>query len=408
MCSNFKLAAPVEYTGDSNQTGIISPDLCLYVSRSPEDVGRDNSALGGAELFVQIKGNEYREDPFTDSVPDPDSASTFVRDIFDELEDEDEDENEEDDEVEIEDTYTRNRGEIAIYAAELCSRQFRTHCFSISIYGRKARFFRWDRAGVVISESFDIRENPETLCRFIRQYTFATDARRGYDTTISRASEDEEIIFVESIRKHIKEQLSVNENELNVLVKEHYEPGSVYKMPIHPRRPQDSQTSEVHSKPAVSDEAGSEPYPWDELWHEVNKLDTESATMQPSDISKIMPPLSKARTYSKTQYFLVSRPVASPLKATCRGTRGYWSVKIPDHSAGETDHVIAFVKDTWREVSADTDIEGEVAIENVESGVRFVSDIYCHGEVRASNNDIAETDCSDSRSEDCMSLFVFN
>lgn len=377
MGPNFRLVKPTQYSDNLTQPSFCVPGLCLYSSEALENiVGYDTSILGGAELFVQFKSNDYREDPFMDSVPDSDSsASAFIRDIYEELED---DEDEDDEEAEIDDTYTRNRGEIAIYAAELCARQFRTHCFSISIYGTKVRLFRWDRTGVVISNSFDICENPEILCRFLWQYTNATDAQRGFDSTITRVSEEEENIFAEIVRKHIEEQFSVKNNELEALIEEHYQPGSVFKIPVHAHRFRDSQTLKEHVKPTVLDgsEEISAPYPWDDLWYEVNKPDTESTSAHPSDILEDTPTLSISRAYSNTQYFFVSRPTTSPLNSFCRGTRGYWSVKLPDESIGEVDHVIAFVKDTWREVNRDMHIEGEVVIENVESGVKFVSDIY--------------------------------
>ena len=48
------------------------------------------------------------------------------------------------------------------------------------------------------------------------------------------------------------------------------------------------------------------------------------------------------------------------------------------------------------------DIEGEVIIENVELGVKFVSDIYCHGDVRSDGNGVAEAGCNDSIIKDGM------
>ncbi|KAI0308449.1 hypothetical protein OF83DRAFT_1020036, partial [Amylostereum chailletii] len=46
-------------------------------------------------------------------------------------------------------------GQIIAYAHALLSMQFRLYCFSFLIFGSKARFIRWDRAGAVVSEAFD-------------------------------------------------------------------------------------------------------------------------------------------------------------------------------------------------------------------------------------------------------------
>ena len=70
-----------------------------------------------------------------------------------------------------------------------------------------------------------------------------------------------------------------------------------------------------------------------------------------------------------------------PLTVANRGTRGYWAVKMPDLSLDEKDYRIAFLKDTWADDSPGFEIEGEIMVELVESGVKFVSDIFCQGNV---------------------------
>lgn len=349
--------------------------------------------LALSELFVQARLNETLEDPFEDPTTETDLSNfNFDRDIDEELEKE---EGKKLRAYETEDMYTRNRGEIAMHAAELCARQFRIHCFSISIYGTKVRFFRWDRAGVVISKSFDILEHPELLSLFLRGYANATDTQRGYDTSVTKATKEEEDIFVKIVRKHIEEQLAIGESGLNGLVKEHYEPNSVFRMSIHPRI-----SSELNSGDVSPDGSVSKPYPWDELWNEDNEVSaTDELKTSPST-------RSRSRLYSRVQYFLVSRPVVAPLHIACRGTRGYWAVKIPGDSIVGEEYTIAFVKDTWREGSKNTDIEGDVIVESIENGVKFVSDIFCHGDVKAASIASDEmSGCNDSRI--CTSLCIF-
>lgn len=249
---------------------------------------------------------------------------------------------------------------------------------------------------MIISRTFDILENPELLCLFMWRCANATDAQRGYDTSVTRASKEEEDIFARIVRTHVKEQLSVEGDELDGLVKKHYEPNSVYKLSIHPRRSRKKQSTVVKNNLASPTDSGAKTDPWDELWNEANKLESEdtSAIVSNEKCETNAPSsLSKSRVYSEVQYFLVSRPVVTPTKLISRGIRGYWSVKLPDKGIGETGHVIAFVKDTWREDNEDTEIEGDVVIGNVEAGVKFVSDIFCHGDVRTGIKKDASTEC---------------
>ena len=64
-------------------------------------------------------------------------------------------------------------------------------------------------------------------------------------------------------------------------------------------------------------------------------------------------------------------------------------MKIPDSSLGEKEYNIAFLKDTWADDSQGFEIEGEVMVELVESGVKFVSDIFCQGDVPEIEGDLA-------------------
>lgn len=165
---------------------------------------------------------------------------------------------------------------------------------------------------------------------------------------------------------------------------------------MSPRRPRKTQPLAVKNDLASSTDSGTKTHPWDELWKDANKLESEDTSATVSNVKCGMGASSshsKSRAYSEVQYFLVSRPVVTPTKSISHGTRGYWSVKLPNKNIGETGHVIAFVKDTWRENNEDTEIEGDVVIGNVEAGVKFVSDIFCHGDVRTGIKKDANTEC---------------
>ena len=57
-------------------------------------------------------------------------------------------------------------GQNIAYAAEILRRQHRHCCYSVFVFGRRARLARWDRAGAIVTEAFDLIDNPLPLCEF--------------------------------------------------------------------------------------------------------------------------------------------------------------------------------------------------------------------------------------------------
>lgn len=368
----------------------MKPDLCLFGQDIPRNIVKDNgkylSHFGFAELFIEIKARAGKDDPFLDTVAEENTGhNSFIK--------EDDSEN----------TVAKNLGQIVAYAAELCARQHRTHCFSISVYGTTARLIRWDRSGAVVSSSFNYKDSPEWLCKFFWRYSQTTDTQRGFDMTVTRATLEEELQFKSVVKSHIEKQLGVTDSEADDHVLDHYEEHAVFKIPIHPQQTlayklQSNYTSN-HSEGSdtckSNDEACSGEMPWDETWKEDirgNTTDGEVGDDTSFPLSGYVQTDAKTieqdkgiypecRKYSNVQYFLVSRPVAAPLSVASRGTRGYWSVKLPDESLNETEYRISFLKDTWRVEAEGMEIEGESMVKMIEAGVRFISDIICDGDV---------------------------
>lgn len=88
----------------------------------------------------------------------------------------------------------------------------------------------------MVSRAFDFHKQPRWLKEFARRYSQASDAQRGYDMTATRASEAEENIFVEIVKKHVKDQLLPRDGEEHV-EERHYEKDRVYKLLIWPQDP---------------------------------------------------------------------------------------------------------------------------------------------------------------------------
>ncbi|KAJ2992450.1 hypothetical protein NUW54_g7931 [Trametes sanguinea] len=303
-CPGFEFVDTYKRSRRPTHPGYAKPHICCF---TPVNAGivrdaspRSRVEFAYAELFVQVAS-----DPATDIFIDPiDTGTThdFLRNIEDEESLE-----------EAEQTY----GLHAAYATEIFARQHRLFLFSVSLHGSFARFFRWDRAGCLVSEVFDIRQQPELFTDFLWRFSQLPDAKRGLDTTIPPASSDQEALFRDAIREHVRLQLELEGDELEKAVSAHYLPGHVTVLPVTSR----------HSS-------------------------TSEATVH---------------------RFIVSRPVVSPLSLTGRGTRGFWAVQA-------TTGRVVFLKDCWRFYPT-VELEGDVLRRLNDLGVRNVPILTAHGDV---------------------------
>ncbi|KAI0757382.1 hypothetical protein C8Q80DRAFT_1265315 [Daedaleopsis nitida] len=57
---------------------------------------------------------------------------------------------------------TKVFGQHVAFDTEILARQYRAFLLSVSMVGSRARLLRWDRSGYIITESFDIREPPDS------------------------------------------------------------------------------------------------------------------------------------------------------------------------------------------------------------------------------------------------------
>ncbi|KDQ59789.1 hypothetical protein JAAARDRAFT_126434, partial [Jaapia argillacea MUCL 33604] len=75
--------------------------------------------------------------------------------------------------------------QIISYAAELTARQHRTWLFTLTILGTDARLIRWDRAGGVVTNRFNYRED-SSLAVFLWRFCHLSMEQQGYDPTATR------------------------------------------------------------------------------------------------------------------------------------------------------------------------------------------------------------------------------
>ncbi|KAH9889372.1 hypothetical protein C8Q73DRAFT_707317 [Cubamyces lactineus] len=300
------------------KVGSVKPDIMCYAeSFLPEvEVHGDKATnewvsvtrIAYAETFIEVKTNQsddHYEDP-------PPSAN---RDVFEfvfgkharTI-------------TKTADELKGHLGQNVAYATDMCARQHRRFCFSVSVSGCSARLIRWDRAGAIVSEAFDYVSNPELLCEFFWRFAHLTDEERGYDMTVQPATSAEDTVFRKAIEEHIQRQLIYSTPDmLQKALDTHYMPGHV---------------SVVWTPPDIDNPAP------------INRL-------------------------------LVSRPIVTPLYFAGRCTRVYWAVN-PDVNAQKK---VVLLKDTWRLDGLGADIEGIVLHELRAKGVPNIPRVLHHGDV---------------------------
>ncbi|KAH9889875.1 hypothetical protein C8Q73DRAFT_838269 [Cubamyces lactineus] len=292
-----------------HEPGYMKPHICCYTASNADLVAQSpipsRADLGYAELFIEVKPDAYLDffvDPPYDATAEELASHEFVA---------------QHEPYRTQQRVVRSFGQHIMYAAEILARQHRTFVFSITMAGSAARLCRWDRSGLIVSRSFDIREHPDFLCEFLARFACASNSQRGHDETVEMATSEEETLFLETITKHVQAQLGVEGDALAKAVSEHYEPGHVMAMHVH-------------------------------------AVDMENPQCAGS-----------------TERFLVSRPVTVPLYVYGKCTRGYWATQAA------TGRVV-FLKDTWR---LPGDQEGTVLSELNAAGVRNVPTVLAYGDV---------------------------
>lgn len=136
------------------------------------------------ELFVEFK-RESTSDPFIDN-DDPECTEPFEK-LFD--------------------TTCATRGQMTLYSTRMQMYQFRTCVFSVGIFGRVARLFRWDRAGAIVSEpiKYSVEGNRE-LSEFFYRFNLMNPTQRGWDPTVCDATAEEAAAFTQAIKTIVGEE----------------------------------------------------------------------------------------------------------------------------------------------------------------------------------------------------------
>ncbi|KAK7692027.1 hypothetical protein QCA50_005432 [Cerrena zonata] len=188
ICPGFKL---VTVANDVDGNGIrLSPDLALLDKKLSF---KKDSVYNDMQFWLEIKSSETA-DAFSD-LKDPNSVEKNKGDSI------------------------ATRGKLISYAAAVFSRQHRLHLFSVCICGHYARFFRWDRSGCIVSTQFDFHKQPYLLAYFFWCYSKLTCTERGFDSTVSPASEAEAKLLRDAMARYKTECEEQNRKNVTALRK---------------------------------------------------------------------------------------------------------------------------------------------------------------------------------------------
>ncbi|KAI0775523.1 hypothetical protein BD413DRAFT_470932, partial [Trametes elegans] len=308
--------------------GSVKPDIICYAERHMilADAGSDDpnsvTDMGFTAVYIEVKsqpGMDLYRDP--QSGTDDREKCQFVLGKY----------HPEQQGTSI-DRAMQDLGQNVAYAVEICSRQHRHCCFSVSLAGSLARLIRWDRAGAVVTEAFDILAEPELLCQFFWCFAHVSDTIRGYDLTVEPATQEEEDLFSQLVVAHVRSQLP---------------PGAT-----------------------------------DDKVEEAFKLHYLNGCVTAIDLP--FPVTSDGEHESGSRRILVSRPTGAPLSVAGRCTRSYWAVDASSQK-------VVFLKDTWRIDASrkDGDMrptymqEGTTLQKLQSAGVRHIPPLVFHGDVAA-------------------------
>ncbi|KAI0694170.1 hypothetical protein C8T65DRAFT_744473 [Cerioporus squamosus] len=310
-CPGFAFRDTSERADKSNGTvGSIKPDVSVYADKHLHALDAADSQdaathVGLIATFIEVKPEiDFFKDPPSTSNSSKKRRASRAQHVFvlDHIKNE-----------KVLEIATKALGQNIAYASEVCARQYRQCCYSVSLTGCYARLIRWDRARAVVTAAFDLHKHPEYLCQFFWYFSQMSDEERGYDLSFGVATKEEEGLFRDPIRAHVRSQLS-----------------------ILPRRGlRRTQGHVVEDDGAVS---------YDEA------VETELALhYTPGAVSCITLTTPELSTAERPRKLLVSQPLISPLTMFGRCTRSYWAVDCTwDAEARKFVGRTVFLKDTWR------------------------------------------------------------
>ncbi|KAH9932195.1 uncharacterized protein B0H18DRAFT_49889 [Fomitopsis serialis] len=231
-------------------------------------------------------------------------------------------------------------GQQAEYVAKLFRRQPRLYCFTMLVFKGQARVVRWDRAGAIVSTPIDFEKDPSLFHRVIWRYACMTEAQRGFDPTVRRATKEEV--------KQMRDCRPPNEwadKSRNAALDQDGWPAYTITMPVS------HHVDQTHLQPIAP------------------RSPREDASVN-----------KEAYANSSGAKFVVGKRYFASSSPTGRGTKCYIAYEVA------RDRLV-FLKDYWRADTKSSLQEGQVLEDLRKAGVQFVPTPLFRGHVRSGNDE---------------------
>src|SRR6266852_8327340 len=150
------------------------PDIAIYWKRSGNYDSKRNLDFKAVDLWIENKKEE-----------------TDIFRTLTELKKDDEKNGDLESHIRWTNSAYKICGQLIAYATALHHSQFRVFSFGVVLFGDKGRLLRRDRSGVIYTEAFQWKTQPDTLCEFFWRLNFLSPVDRGYDTTVTPVMNDD-------------------------------------------------------------------------------------------------------------------------------------------------------------------------------------------------------------------------
>ncbi|CCM06472.1 uncharacterized protein FIBRA_08739 [Fibroporia radiculosa] len=214
-------------------------------------------------------------------------------------------------------------GQISEYAWNVMRWQHRQFCFMLVVCGRFARIIRWDRAGGLVSSSFNFVDDPTILQNFLYRFGHMSREERGYDPTVTLARQE----YIDEMYSCQKELSTYQQQRFAKAFPKETERGQwpIYEVCM---RKEDVVTPSTIN--------------CDEVKKSASRLGDDSASGGPSE--------GQEDERAKYLRFLIGKATFISSSPTGRATKGF--VAFDMHLRR-----LVFLKDVWRVTNVPTELE---------------------------------------------------
>ncbi|KAH9841735.1 uncharacterized protein C8Q71DRAFT_738543 [Rhodofomes roseus] len=229
---------------------------------------------------------------------------------------------------------SKTMGQMSHYVSKIMRRQFLLHFFTIFTCRDVAWLLRWDRAGLVVSEPFNLVNNPRPLHTFLYRFARMSDTDRGHDPSVVPATEAEAQLL-RSFNKFPPPETWCRETFAGTLV----DGWPISKILV----PEDDMISEAELRSGKKEERGA------------------------SEASG-----------RRMREFLVGKPTFMNTSLYGRATRCHIAYDVAEDR-------LVFCKECWRTDAPTSHPEGEVYLRLHSKNVSYIATPVAAGDVRGKN-----------------------